>query len=101
MVHWRFRRFVRRLLFRIVHDVAPMVDREQAGREASPSGVVLDSQTVKPLLPKSAAMMGSKKTVGCERHIAVDTDRRALIVNLTIAGVKQWLWGTTDPGRHL
>jgi len=27
-----FRRFVRRLLFRTLHDVAPMLDREAAGR---------------------------------------------------------------------
>ena len=51
-VYWWFRRFVRRLLFRTIHDVALMIDREQAdreqtGREASPTGGVLDSQTVK------------------------------------------------------
>jgi transposase len=37
-VYWWFRRFVRRLLFRTPHDVALMLDRERAGREASPSG---------------------------------------------------------------
>jgi putative transposase len=40
---WRFRRFVRRLLFRTIHDVAHdmalMPDREAAGREASRGGV--------------------------------------------------------------
>jgi transposase len=46
-VYWWFRRFVRRLLFRTIHDVALMSDREAAGREASPTGGVLDSQTVK------------------------------------------------------
>ena len=46
-VYWWFRRFVCRLLFRTIHDVALMIDREQAGREASPTGGVLDSQTVK------------------------------------------------------
>ena len=46
-VYWWFRRFVRRLLFRTIHDVALMIDREQSGREASPTGGVLDSQTVK------------------------------------------------------
>ncbi len=43
-VYWWLRRFV---LFQTVHDVALMLDREQAGREASPSAGVLDSQTVK------------------------------------------------------
>src|SRR4051794_30081442 len=36
-VYWWFRRFVRRQLFRTLHDVALMLDRERAGREASPS----------------------------------------------------------------
>ena len=40
-------RFVRLLLFRTVHDVALMIDRERAGREASPTAGVIDSQTVK------------------------------------------------------
>src|SRR4051812_35336648 len=43
-VYWWFRRFVRRLLFRTLHDVALMLDREQAGREASPSAGVIDSR---------------------------------------------------------
>ena len=34
-VYWWFRRFVRRLLFRTLHDVALMLDRERAGREAA------------------------------------------------------------------
>ena len=42
-MYWWFRHFVRRLLFRTVHDLARMLDREQAGREASPSAGVLDS----------------------------------------------------------
>jgi len=41
-VYWWFRRFVRLLLFQTIHDVALMVDRERAGREASPTGCVLD-----------------------------------------------------------
>lgn len=46
-VYWWFRRFVRRLLFQTIHDIALMLDRERVGREASPSGGVLDSQSVK------------------------------------------------------
>jgi transposase len=47
-VYWWFRRFVRRLLFNTIHDIALMVDRERAGREASPSAAVIDSQHVLP-----------------------------------------------------
>lgn len=45
-----FRRFVRWLLFRTLHNVALMLDREAAGREVSPAGGVLGSQSVKATL---------------------------------------------------
>ena len=47
-VYWWFRGFVRRLLFRTPHEVALMLDRERAGREASPSAGVIDSQSEGP-----------------------------------------------------
>ena len=34
-VHWWLRRFMRRLLFQTIHDIALMPDREQAGREGA------------------------------------------------------------------
>src|SRR3977135_1423634 len=87
-VYWWFRRFVRLLLFRTIHDVVLMIDRERAGREASPSGGILDSQTVKVPAPGAERSFdGAKKTVGRKRHIAVDTDGRLLMVNLTPAGI--------------
>ena len=43
MVYWWFRRFVRRLLFRTIHDIELMVNRARAGR-AEPSAAILDSQ---------------------------------------------------------
>ena len=86
-VYWWFRRFVRRLLFRTIHDVALMIDRERVGREASPSGGVLDSQTVKAPFAATRGYDGGKKIVGRKRHIAVDTDGRLLMVNLTTADV--------------
>jgi putative transposase len=46
-VYWWFREFVRRFLFHTIHDIAVMMDRERAGREASPSVAVIDSQSVK------------------------------------------------------
>ena len=105
-VYWWFRRFVRRLLFRTIYDVALMIDREQAGREASPTGGVLDSQTVKAPFAEQRGYDGGKKIVGRKRHVAVDTDGRLLLVNLTTADVsesagaqmildgigKRWLW---------
>ncbi len=88
-ISWWFRRFVRRLLFRTIHDVALMFDREQAGRETSPSAGVLDSQTVKaPHAPGGGGYDAAKQTKGRKRHIAVDTDGRLLMVNLTTADVQ-------------
>jgi putative transposase len=43
-VYWWFRRFVRLFLFKTIHDLALIVDHERAGREASPSGGILDSR---------------------------------------------------------
>ncbi|GCD51290.1 hypothetical protein NBRC106471_2846 [Acetobacter pasteurianus subsp. pasteurianus LMG 1262 = NBRC 106471] len=40
---------MRRFLFQTIHDVCLMLDREPAGRETSPSGGVIDSQSIKAL----------------------------------------------------
>ena len=99
-VYWWFRRFVRRLLFRTIHDVALMIDRERAGREASPCGGgdrQPDGQGA--VAPKSAGYDAGKKIVGRKRHIAVDTDGRLLMVNLTTADISDSAGAQADPGR--
>ncbi len=76
------------MLFRTIHDIALMMDRECVGREASPSAGVVDSQTVKA--PAPGAQRGydaAKKTVGRKRHVVVDTDGRLLMANLTPADI--------------
>lgn len=86
-VYWWFRRFVRQLLFRTIHDVALMLDRERAGREASPSAGILDSQSVKAPAARQRGYDAAKKLVGRKRHVAVDGDGRLLMVNLTTADI--------------
>ena len=86
-VYWWFRRFVRRFMFQTIHDVALMLDRERVGREASPTGGVVDSQSVKAPEAKTRGYDAGKKIVGRKRHIAVDTDGRLLMVNLTPADI--------------
>jgi transposase len=87
-VYWWFRQLLRRFLFQTIHDLALMCDRERAGREASPSAGIVDSQSVKA--PAPGAERGydaGKKVVGRKRHIAVDTDGRLLMINLTPADI--------------
>ena len=74
-----------RLLFRTIHDVALMIGRKRAGREASPSGGVLESETVKGSFAEQRGHSGGKKIVGRKRHVAVDTDGRLRMVNLATA----------------
>jgi transposase len=87
-VYGWFRELARRFLFQTVHDVALMLDRALAGREASPSAGVIDSQSVKAPGPgASRGYDAGKKIVGRKRHIAVDTDGRLLMVHLTPADI--------------
>ena len=87
-VYWWFRRFVRRLLFRTIHDVILMIDRQRVAREEQPHAAILDSQTIKaPAAGGSRGFDGAKKVVGRKRHIAVDADGRLLMVNLTTADI--------------
>jgi putative transposase len=86
-VYWWFRCFVRQLLFRTIHDVALMIDRERSGREASPSAGIIDSQSIKAPSAKARGFDAGKKILGRKRQIAVDTDGRLLMVKLTTADV--------------
>ena len=86
-VYYWFRRFMRRLLFKTIHDLALMLDRLLAEREAAPTAGVVDSQSVKAPAAKERGYDAFKKVKGRKRHIAVDTDGRLLAVNLTPADV--------------
>lgn len=59
-----FRRFVRSLLFRTIHDVALMIDRGRVGREVRPTAAVIDSQTIKVPMVEVVRHSGTKP--GCE-----------------------------------
>src|SRR5450432_2856879 len=86
-VYGWFRELARRFMFQTIHDLALMVDRDRAGREASPSAAVIDSQSIKAPHSETRGYDAGKKIVGRKRHIAVDTDGRLLMVNLTTADI--------------
>jgi len=86
-VYGWFRELARRFLFQTIHDIELMLDRERQGREQSPSAAVIDSQSVKAPSVDERGFDAAKKIVGRKRHIAVDTDGRLLMVNLTPANI--------------
>jgi transposase len=86
-VYGWFRELARLFLFQTIHDIELMLDRERQGREQSPSAGVIDSQSVKAPHAQTRGYDAGKKIVGRKRHIAVDTDGRLLMVNLTSADI--------------
>lgn len=63
-VFWWFRRFVRQMLFRTIHNIALMLDRERAVREASPCAGIIDSQTIKAPAPGAERGYDAGKKTG-------------------------------------
>jgi hypothetical protein len=66
-----------------------MLDRERVGREASPSAAVIDSHSMKTT--EAGGPCGydaGKKIKGRKRHAMVDTDGRALMLQIHPASVR-------------
>jgi transposase len=85
-VCWWFRRFVRRLLFKTIHDIALMLDRERESRKQSPPAAVVDSQSIKAPAAEKRGFDAGKKIVGRKRPIAV-ADGSLLMANFTTADI--------------
>src|SRR5207245_6786348 len=67
--------------FEAINPTLGMADRERVGREASPTGAIIDSQSVKTT--EAGGPRGydaGKKINGRKRHALVDTDGRGLVL---------------------
>jgi hypothetical protein len=64
-----------------------MLDREREGREQNPTAAVVDSQSIKAPAAERRGFDAGKIVIGRKRHIAVDTDGRLLMLNLTTADI--------------
>jgi transposase len=85
-VYFWFRRFAHEARFERLNAALVMLDREEAGREASPTAAIVDSQTVKATeTPGPRAYDGNKKITGLKRHAMVDVDGRALMIGFSKA----------------
>jgi putative transposase len=76
-------------VFERINYTLVMADRESIGREASPSAAIIDSQSVKTT--EAGGPRGydaGKKVNGRKRHALVDTDGRALVLELHPASIQ-------------
>ena len=85
-----FTRLARSGIFERLAHALTMLDRERTGREASPTAVVIDAQSVRSGGVGVAGARGydaAKKVVGRKRHAIVDTDGRLLLNTASTASV--------------
>ena len=87
-VHRWFLRLSRAGVFERLGHALAMADRERVGREASPSGAVVDAQAARSGGVGVAGRRGfdpARRVVGRKRHVLTDTDGRVLLAAVSPA----------------
>jgi transposase len=75
--------------FEKINHTLVMMDRERAGREAGPSGAILDSQSVKTTeAARPRGYDAGKKIKGRKRHALVHTDGCGLLLDPLPASIQ-------------
>lgn len=88
LVYYYFRQWAKQGLVQKIHDQLVTKVRLQAGREASPSLGLIDSQSVKTMsITTLKGYDGNKKLTGRKRFIVVDVLGLVLALRLTSANV--------------
>ena len=86
IVYYHFNKFKKDRVWSKIHDSLVMKVRGKAGRTATPTASIIDSQSVKTTAGTRKANIGfdaAKKVKGKKRHIAVDV--LGLILNITVS----------------
>ncbi len=87
-VHRWFLRLSKAGVFERLAHALTMVDRERAGREASPTGAILDAQAARSGGVGVKGERGydpARRVVGRKRHALTDTDGRLLLATVSTA----------------
>jgi len=93
-VNYHFNKWSEEGIFKKINTVLCQVDRQKRGRKASPTGALIDSQSVKTTREASeVGFDGGKWIKGHKRHVVTDTVGNMLNVVVTAANISDTAGG--------